>query len=277
MKTLFLIFMAFFLAGKGYSQTYYKDHVLPGELAKKRALYQSNKVKSVRIESYDYQNQPIEGFNCRQAVGSNFSEIKTITKDPLTGSSESVSSFDANGRLVRSVDTSEGNKTVTTYGYNTAGKLSVVTSQSFSPGQWTNREQHFWYYDGNGRPQKMTRIKNETDTTAIEFVLDDKGNVIEEKSRIRGVLQATIYYYYDLENRLTDVVRYSTRAKRMLPDYIFEYNEQGQLHTMLTPMQNMGDYQKWYYTYDEKGLKQKDECFSKTRAVLGRIEYQYQF
>ncbi len=269
--------MAFSLAGKGYSQTYYKDLVLPGELAKKRALYQSNKVRSVQISSYDYQNQPIDGFTCSQSVGANFSEIKTITKDPLTGTSESVSSFDQNGRLVRSVDTSEGNKTVTTYGYNTAGKLTVVTSQSFSPGQWTNREQHFWYYDGNGRPQKMTKIKNETDTTEIGFVLDDKGNVIEEQIRIRGVLQPGIFYYYDLENRLTDIVRYSTRAKRMLPDYIFEYNEQGQLQTMLTPMQNMGDYQKWYYTYDEKGLKQKDECFSKSRAVLGRIEYQYQF
>lgn len=277
MKTLFLIFVAIFLAGKGYSQSYYKDLVLTGELAKKRALYQSNKVKSVRINSYDYQDQPIEGFSCSQSIGANYTEIKTVTKDPLTGSSESVNSFDPNGRLTRSVDTSEGNKTVTTYGYNTAGKLSVVTSQSYSPGQWSNREQHFLYYDAGGRPKKMTKIKNSTDTTDVEFVLDDKGNVIEEKSRIRGILQTSIFYYYDLENRLTDIVRYSTRAKRMLPDYIFEYNEQGQLRTMLTPMQNMGDYQKWYYTYDEKGLKQKDECYSKSRALLGRIEYQYQF
>lgn len=276
MKTLFLIISAFLPALTGYSQYYYKDLVVSGDLAKKRALYQSNKVRSVRVNSFDYQDQPIEGFASSQSVSNNFSEIKTTTKDPLTGSSETTNSFDQNGRLIRSVDTSEGNRTVTTFGYNTTGKLSVVTSQSFSPGQWSNREQHFWYYDGNGRPQRMTKIKNETDTTHIEFVLDDKGNVIEEKSRIRGVLQPAVFYYYDLDNRLTDIVRYSTRAKRMLPDYIFEYNEQGQLRTMLTPMQNMGDYQKWYYTYDEKGLKQKDECFSKTRAVLGRMEYQYQ-
>jgi hypothetical protein len=106
-------------------------------------------------------------------------------------------------------------------------------------------------------------------------VLDDKGNVIEEKSRIGGLLQPGIYYYYDLDNRLTDIVRYNMRAKRMLPDYMFEYNEQGQLYTMLTPMQNMGDYQKWYYSYDAKGLKQKDECFSKSKQLIGKIEYQY--
>jgi antitoxin component YwqK of YwqJK toxin-antitoxin module len=277
MKTLFFTVFSCFLAVSLFSQHYYKDLVLTGELAKKRALYQSTRVRSVRINSFDNMDQPIEKFNCNQSVANNFTEIKTITTDPLTGTSESSSFFDQKGQLVKTIDTSDGNKNIVTYGYNPSGKLSVVTSQSSSPGQFNSREQHFWEYDANGKPQRMVKIKNETDTTHIEFVLDDKGNVIEEKSRIRGVLQPGIYYYYDLENRLTDIVRYNMRAKRMLPDYIFEYNEQGQLRTMLTPMQNMGDYQKWYYTYDEKGLKQKDECFSKTRVLIGRMEYQYQF
>lgn len=277
MKTLFFIVFTCFIGGSLFSQQYYKDIVLTGELAKKRALYLSNKVKSVRINSFDNMDQPIEKFDCNQTVASNFSEIKTVTSDPLTGNSESISFFDQKGLLIKSTDKSEGNNTTTTYGYNQAGQLTLVTSESISPGQFSSREQHFWSYDGNGKPQRMTKIKNGADTTHIEFVLDDKGNVVEEKSQVRNIPQPTIYYYYDLENRLTDIVRYNTRAKRMLPDYIFEYNELGQLRTMLTPMQNMGDYQKWYYTYDEKGLKQKDECYSKTRVLIGRIEYEYQF
>jgi YD repeat-containing protein len=276
MKTLFFVVFTCFIASNLVSQSYYKDLVLTSELAKKRALYQSNKVKSVRMNSFDNLDRPIDKFSCNQSIGNNFSEIKTVTTDPLTGTSESNNFFDQRGLLVRSIDTSEGNKTVTTYGYNQAGQLTVVTSQSTSPGNFSSREQHFWTYAATGKPQSMIKIKNGTDTTHVEFVLDDKGNVIEEKSRIRGVLQPGIYYYYDLENRLTDIVRYNILARRMLPDYMFEYNEQGQLHTMLTTMQNMGDYQKWYYTYDANGLKQKDEVFSKSKEMIGRIEYQYQ-
>jgi antitoxin component YwqK of YwqJK toxin-antitoxin module len=275
MKTLFLIVCACLLSCAGFCQHYYKDLVLTGDLAKKRALYQSNKVKSVHINSYDNRDQPIANFDCNQSVENNFTEIKTITKDPLTGTSENTNFFDEKGRLIRSIDTSEGNKNVVTFGYNEAGKLTIVTSSTTSPGQYSSREQHYWYYDANGRPQRMTKVKNGTDTTQIEFVLDEKGNVVEENSRIGGVLQPAVYYYYDNENRLTDIVRYNVRAKRLLPDYMFEYGADGQLRTMLTPMQNMGDYQKWYYTYDARGLKVKDECFSKEKVLIGRMEYEY--
>lgn len=275
MKALFFIVFTFFLASDLFSQHYYKDLLLTRDLTKKRALYLSNKVKSVRINSFDNMDQPIEKFTCNQSVTNNFTEIKTVTSDPLTGTSESNNFFDQNGKLIKSIDTSEGSKSTVTYGYNPSGQLTIITSQSASPGQFTSREQHFWTYDAAGKPKSMLKIKNGTDTTNIQFTLDDKGNVIEEISRIRGILQPTIYYYYDLENRLTDIVRYNTRVKRMIPDYIFEYTEQGQLRTMLTPMQNMGDYQKWYYSYDERGLKIKDECFSKSRVLIGRIEYVY--
>lgn len=277
MRTLFLFVFSIAFTGNLLGQHYYKDIVLTRELAEKRALFEANKVKTVRMKSFDNMNQPIEKFSCTQTVTNNFTLIKTVTTDPLTGSSESNNFFDANGRLVRSIDTTEGARNITTYAYNEAGQLTEVNSQSISPGDFKMTEQHLWSYDAKGRPQEMLKIKNGTDTTHVEFVLDDNGNVVEEKSRIKGVLQPGVYYYYDSSNRLTDVVRYNVRAQRMLPDYMFEYNDRGQLQTMLTPMQTIGDYQKWYYTYDEKGLKVKDECFNKARALIGRIEYTYQF
>lgn len=278
MKTLFFIVFSCFCAIGLYSQSYYKDLVVTGELSKKRALYQSNRVRSVESTGFDNRDQPIDQFSSTQSINGSFSEIRTITKDPLTGSSESTNFFDQKGQLVRSVDTSEGNKSVVTYSYNESGKLAVMTSQSTSPGQYQSREQHFWSYDANGKPQRMVKIKNGTDTTQVELVMDEKGNVVEEKSRVRGVLQpGAWFYYYDSDNRLTDIGRFNVRANRVLPDYIFEYDEAGRLRTMLTPMQNMGDYQKWYYTYDEKGLKRKDECYSKSKVLIGRVEYRYGF
>jgi hypothetical protein len=37
------------------------------------------------------------------------------------------------------------------------------------------------------------------------------------------------------------------------------------------------DYQKWYYTYDDNGLKQAEFCYNKKNQLLGKIEYSYQF
>ena len=123
----------------------------------------------------------------------------------------------------------------------------------------------------------MVKIKNDLDTTYISFVPDEKGNPGEEKSIHKGQPQPTVYYYFDDQNRLTDIVRYNQRAKKLLPDYIFEYDAQGRLATMLVTMEGSNDYQKWHYSYNDKGLKSKDDCYSKTRVLIGRMEYRYGF
>jgi len=86
-----------------------------------------------------------------------------------------------------------------------------------------------------------------------------------------------IYYYYDADNRLTDIVRYNQRAKRLLPDNIFEYGTGETLTSMLVVPDGSNDYQKWIYEYNEKGLKVKESAFNKRREFVGRIEYQYSF
>ena len=107
-------------------------------------------------------------------------------------------------------------------------------------------------------------------------MLDENGNVIEEEAFKQGVSEGKVYYYYDDKHRLTDVVRYNVKARRLLPDYIFEY-EDDELSTMTLVPEGSDDYQKWYYTYDEKGLKQADFCYNKKNVLLGKIEYKYQY
>ena len=56
-----------------------------------------------------------------------------------------------------------------------------------------------------------------------------KGNVIEELPYIKKISGEKTYYYYDGKNRLTDIVRFNTKARRLLPDYMFEYTENNQV------------------------------------------------
>ena len=123
----------------------------------------------------------------------------------------------------------------------------------------------------------MLKIKNGRDTTFIRFILDEKGNIAEERATRNKTDLPTIFYYYDADNRLTDIVRYSLKAKRLLPDNVFEYGEGGKLSSMLVVPDGSNDYLKWLYEYNEKGLKIKESCFSRQKELLGRIEYQYSY
>jgi YD repeat-containing protein len=278
MKSTFLTICIFLLATMAYCQHYYNDIVVTGENMKKRAAYGKQQVRSVRFSSFDSNNQPIEGFKCDQVVKSNATEIITTTTDPLAGTTENTSSFNAAGQLIKSVDTTDASKTVVTYTWDAAtNRITQVLSLAISAGGYTSKEQHLWFYNNAGKPVSMLKVKNNTDTTKITYVADEKGNPGEEKSFRQGQSQPSYYYYYDDNNHLTDIVRYNARAKRLLPDYVFEYEAQGRVATMMVVAEGTGDYQKWYYTYDEKGLKAKDECFSKTKVLIGKVVYQYQF
>lgn len=277
MKTTILSVCFSLFAASSYSQFYYNDILVTGENMKKRAVYQQQGVKSVRFNSFDNKEQPIEGFKCEQIVKNNFTVLVTTTNTSLAGTSWNTSTFNAAGQLMKIVDTTDGSSTTTTYSWDASNRLSHLTSISLSPGNYITREEHVWLYDATGKPQRMLKIKNNSDTTFITFVADDRGNVGEEKSLHRGEPNATVYYYYDDNNRLTDIVRYNARAKRLLPDYIFEYDAQGRTTSMLATTEGNVDYQKWIYSYNEKGLKGKDLCFSKTKVLIGKIEYSYQF
>ncbi len=106
---------------------------------------------------------------------------------------------------------------------------------------------------------------------------DEKGNIAEERASRNKAELPTIYYYYDADNRLTDIVRYNVKAQRLLPDNIFEYGAGGRMVSLLAVQEGAISYQKWIYDYNEKGLKIKESCFNKQRELLGRIEYQYTY
>jgi len=275
-KILGFILLISFIAHTAYSQHYYNDLVMTSEIAKKRAVYLANKVRSVKLTSFDNNNQPIEGFGGSQSISNDFATITTETSTNLSGTDLITHYFNEKGQLTQSIDTTDGNKVIIEYTYDANNLITGIVNMSFSPGGYSTREQHLWFYNKAGKPEKMLKVKNSTDTTIVNFKLDEKAMVSEERSVHAGAEQPMVYYYYDDKGRLTDVVRFNSRAKRLLPDYIFEYDEAGRTAMMLVTTSGGADYQKWYYRYDEKGLKQKDECFAKNKMLIGKVEYKYQ-
>ena len=174
------------------------------------------KVREVSIQSIDANNEQTPDFTCTQKVTSDFSSISTFTKSTNVPASTLTAYYDQSGRMVKTVDTSDTYKSTTEYTYNENGQVSRMLNNSVeTDNQIVTTEKHIWVYDGD-RPKKMIKIKGETDSTWVSFVKDEKGNIIEEKPVRGGQSLPSVYYYYDNDGRLTDIVRYNQKAGRLL-------------------------------------------------------------
>jgi hypothetical protein len=76
-------------------------------------------------------------------------------------------------------------------------------------------------------------------------------------------------------NRLTDIVRYNRKAKALLPDFLFEYDEKGLLRQMVQVQNGTTGHLTWKYQYAANGLKQREYCYNKNKQLLGKFEYNY--
>ena len=276
MKKIASALLILFISCAGYAQYYHKDIVSPLQTASQWKLLKQNNIHSVKLTSYEANNELSEGFSVEQKVLDNYNRIETNTKTLQNGASQLSSWYNSEGQLVKTIDTSEDYSSTTTYEYRNDGKLILITNISSSAGQLTTTEVHQWIYNANGKPERMLRIRNGNDTTIYTFVIDEKGNVVEEHGRRSNQPEPTVYYYYDDKGRLTDIVRYNLRAQRLLPTNVFSYNASGNLAGMLLVPEGTNDYQRWYYDYDERGLKTRERAYNKKQELLGKVEYMYQ-
>ncbi len=260
------------------AQYYYKDIVTLSQNQAQYKLLKGNKVTKVKLLSFESDGAPTEDFQCEQSFNNSFSQLKTVTTVPITGASTLINYYNFQGQLYRSVDSSKESITVYEYQYDSTGKLAVINSASNAMGEKQKAyESHYWVYSANGKPEKMWKVKDKLDSIEVKIRLDDKGNVSEEESFRKNIPLEKIYYYYDSLGRMTDIVRYNDQARKLLPDYLFDYGEAAELRQMIT-VQNAGlDYLTWRYEYNDKGLKIKESCYNKKRQLAGRIEYQYEY
>lgn len=279
MKPLFTASFCLILGLPAIGQYYYKDLVAHRNALDLYQGLRKNKVDRVSLTSFEGNGEKTEDFSCEQDMNNGYSQLKTVTKVPISGSSVSINYYNVStGLIFRSVDSSATAVSVYDYVYDTAGRVAELRNTSGATGEKERvTESHFWSYDAHGKPVSMLRVKDRTDTTLVSFKLDAQGNPIEETSLYKGVEKEKVYYYYDDKNRLTDVVRYNDRLKKLVPDYYFDYDDQGRLVEMVTVQGGGSDRLNWRYEYDERGLKVRERCFDRGKTLLGKIEYQYFF
>jgi len=286
MKNIF--FAAFILATSLslQAQYYYKDIVGTRQFNQTIKLYLDNKVSSVEATGYDGEGRKNSDFSENQYFFGDRNLLKISTRDKTTITSQYYR-FDAKGLLTTISDTSTSLASTSTYSYDEKNNpvliKNIITDSDDSINQ---TEIHQWFYNAEGKPIRMLRILNSRDTTDVRFTIDEKGNVVEELPFIKKISREKTYYYYDTKNRLTDIVRYNIKAKRLLPDYMFEYSSENMVIQKITTLSTNGlPYLTWRYVYDNKGLKTKEATFIKPReatsnqdqVMTGKIEYSYRF
>jgi YD repeat-containing protein len=276
MKVLLASFILLFSLSS-FAQHYYKDIIGTKETSEIIKTYQTNKVNRVILNSYDENNTRSDDFYVEQQFSPATRILKTITRSGIEHQAILTSFVDNNGNVVKTIDSSDFVTSTTTYNYNLAGQLvSVVSSSSDSSKKTNESEQHLWQYN-NDKIARMLRIKNGNDTTYVNFKQDDAGNIAEEQETRKGVKSEPVYYYYDANNRLTDIVRYNKKAKRLLPEYMFEYSPSNQVIQKITVPSNSDNYLIWRYQYNAQGLKTKEVIYNKQKQLTGKVEFQYSF
>jgi YD repeat-containing protein len=273
MKTIALVL--FLLAASiSKAQYYYKDLIGTRESSDMIKTYQRTGVTRVRVASYDAENTRNDDFFVEQTFSKPHNMLRTITRSGLSAESILTTYTDGEGNVLKTIDSSEAIISTTEYQYDGSGQLVQVKSSTTDSARRINEtEIHRWEYN-NGLPVRMLRLINNSDTTVVAFKLEG-GNVAEEQSTRRGIKADPVYYYYNAAHRLTDIVRYNRKAKRLLPEYMFEYAPDGKVIQKITVPANSSDYLIWRYQYDGNGLKTREAIYDRRKTLTGKIEYQY--
>lgn len=256
------------------AQYYYKDIVSNNQLLAEMVQLKDQKIRTVIVTSFEDDGKPSDGFMVEKQINRNYTEVETFTRSNVTGPSLLTSRFTKDGLLVQTVDSSDLAVKTSTYEYDDQKRIRRIRAAIHSTDDdFVSEivEDHVYEYGPNGILVKMHKIKNGRDSSIILFSPDEKNNVSIEKDTRSGT---TYYYYYDSKNRLTDVVHLNPFNQKMLPDYVFEYNNAGLITQMTTTEEGGSYYYIWRYTY-ANGLRIREKCYSKEKRLMGTIEYEY--
>jgi hypothetical protein len=261
------------------AQYYYKDILNNIEQNKEFSILKNGNIKFIKVTSFDEKDQPSEGFFCEKKINNSFSQSEMMTKSNITEQSVLVTDYNKDGKVIKTTANTPSTTNTVEFEYNKDSLLSFIRTKTIAEGDSTGITETHEYFYKNGKPVKMLRKKNNVLVSIITFVADGKGNIIEEDPEGKSN-DKKYYYYYDDNNLLTDVVHYNIIAKRLLPDYMFEYNsesgrEDNRPKQMISVDETGRNYFIWKYAYDNRQLPEIQKCYSKEKNLLGTIQFDY--
>lgn len=257
-------------------QYYYNDILATQQSQQQYQLLRTAKVKKMQAISYEEDHTPTEGFKLEQELSLDGKKLVTRTAN-ISGKTSEVTSFFELGKLKKTQSYSNGIENKMEYGYDEKGQVKLFTLTTVDTSMnYKTVETREWHMNAAGQFTDVLKIKNRSDSSLGNFIYDENGNLVEEHWKKKNKEIETYYYYYNNAKQLTDIVRFNTRLKKLMPDYQFEYDEKGKLIQM-TQLAANGKYFAWKYGYNEKGLKISETCSDNKKLVIGSIEYKYEF
>ncbi len=273
-----LILILFVYCPKTFSQYYYKDILSNQQTIAERNLLKTQRIKLVKVHSLEADGKASAGFFCEKKISKDYLKIETFTKSNISGKSVLTAIYNEAGQLIQSEDSSETVVSYSDYKYDSNNNLISILSRSHSFDDdfaTILTEEKLYLYNDKNQPITLLLIKNKKDTTQFNFTLDEKGNVTDEIEKTKT--SNHYYYYYNALNKLSDIVRFSTIKGKLLPDFLFDYNEAGQMSQMVNTEEGpTSDYFTWKYFYNDTGLRIVEKCYSKEKDLLGSFEYEYE-
>ncbi len=271
-----LILLCCMVCISSYSQYYFNDIVSTQNSNDQYKLLRTHKIKKIKAISFEADNSITDGFLLEEEISIDGKRI-TLNTNTSGGKASITNRTYELGKLKRTLSNSNGIETKTEYSYTDKGQVQrILFTTTDTAMKYVSVEAHEWLYNETGQPVSMLRIKNKLDTTVIELTKDEKGLVVEEHWKKKKRNLETYYFYYDTKNNLTDIVRYNSRLKKLLPDYMYEYDGSGRISQMTQVSMSSSSYIVWKYTYTEKGLKQTESGYDKSKKLIGKIEYGYE-
>jgi YD repeat-containing protein len=278
MKINLFIFGIILFHLQAHAQYYFNDLLNTQTNKKHFEKLQQYQIKKVTVKALEADGSEIEDFLASQEIDIKKKNLVTYSKTNISDGSILETSFNEFNMPVSVLDSSEGASSRTTYKYDEKGRLTTMESISVQAEQYENivNEIRLYEYAENNVPIQMLRIKGKSDTMYVKFIATENGMPGEEEWWKAGKKIETWFYYYDSDNRLTDIVRFNNAAKKMLPDYLFGYDENNNLTSRITVQPVTGSFRIWQFRYDARGLKIEETVMNRQRQPEGKLVFTYQ-
>ena len=271
-----LFFLILFGSNQLQAQYYYNDLLANIQTHKQYKLLRALKVKKITATAQESANSTPETL-LTEEISTDGKRIIIYTYQQNGKTSRTTTQYEM-GKLKKSESNNKGVESSTLYSYNETGLPTLIqstTKDTFLSS--ITGEAHQYYYKQDGSPDYAYVIRNQSDTILVNFTTDNQKLVLEETWTRRKKEIEKYYYYYNEKQQLTDIVRFNSKLNKLLPDFVYTYNESGYIIQMIQVPRTSNNYITWKYIYNEKGLKTTETCTNKEKKLLGTVGYSYEY